>query len=1091
MADQKFVELLQTLLQPNTEHVKAATEQLNTQYYTDPAAVTALVQITMSNQAEDLRQLAAVEARKLVPNLWENLPDQQKTQIRQQLLQSTTEDEKPLSRHSKARVLAAMANQDLPVGKWTELPAILERAAVSSDVKHREVAVYIIYTLLEAMSPSNLGDPSRFLNIFVKTIQDQESPDVALNTMLALGELARTLEDEKHLKTFQTTIPHMARVLQRAIEDKDDVRATQACDTIDTLVELDSALLGPHLKDLMQFFIQVAVNTDLDNDIRTQAIGFLMSCVRFRRYKVQTFKLGEPMVKMCLQIALELPDDSEEEDDDDFLPGPAALALIDTMAESLPPSHVVVPLLKAAGPFVQNSDPRYRRAGISAVGMCVEGAPDFINTQLSEIMPLVLHLLADSSTLVRSATLDCLARLADDLAEDVGKEHAKLIPALIKNFDHAVQAAQSNSSDAMALRIIKASCIAIDALVDGFEPDVAALYVDQLTPRFETLFGHPDHRVQLAAISATGSLAAAAEDKFKPYFQKSVQSLGQFVTRKDSNDDLDLRAMSIDALGKIACAVGGEAFQPFVKPLMQSTAESLQLDHQRLKETAYIFWSAMARVYQEEFSPFLPGVVESLLACINQDETGEEIGVQSADLSGQQVTVGGKKFTLTQDNEDELVDADDALVKALLDAASADDWDDIGAVTGVAMEKEIAVEVLGDVLANTKNLFVPYFPKTVTAVMPMLEHSFEGIRKSAVGTLWRSYASVWGIAEGQGMQKWRPGLPLAVTPPEDLQKLGQRIMPLTLALWADEADRSTVTDINRNLSATLKLCGPAILSPTLTPGAATPLEQMCAILVKLLEKQHPCQIDEDVDDIEETSENSEYDWLTIDTTLDVVTALSTALGDQFGELWQIFEKPILRLASSQETSERCAAVGTIGECVEGMKAGCTPYTARMMKILLKRLSDEDAETKSNAAFSTGLLCLHSTNAKEVLGSYNEILSKLEPLLHKRQNPSEHEARGLDNAIGCISRMVKKSPQNIPLQEVLPRLIALLPLTEDYRENEPTFDMIVSLYQQQNPVIQGLAGQIKPVLEKVLQPPEGQLTGETREKVKELGRYLGG
>jgi hypothetical protein len=30
-----------------------------------------------------------------------------------------------------------------------------------------------------------------------------------------------------------------------------------------------------------------------------------------------------------------------------------------------------------------------------ALGMCVEGAPDFISTQMKEIFPMVLQLLAD------------------------------------------------------------------------------------------------------------------------------------------------------------------------------------------------------------------------------------------------------------------------------------------------------------------------------------------------------------------------------------------------------------------------------------------------------------------------------------------------------------------------------------------------------------------------------------------------------------------------------------------------------------------------------------------------------------------------
>lgn len=301
-----------------------------------------------------------------------------------------------------------------------------------------------------------------------------------------------------------------------------------------------------------------------------------------------------------------------------------------------------------------------------------------------------------------------------------------------------------------------------------------------------------------------------------------------------------------------------------------------------------------------------------------------------------------------------------------------------------------------------------------------------------------------------------------------------------------------MTDVNRNLAATLKLCGPAILAPSATSGHSTPLEQITSILLLLLTKQHPCQKDEDgLDEGEALEEESaEYDWLAIETALEVITALAAALGEQFAQLWKIFETPVMKFASSQERFERSAAVGTMGECVESMGAACTPYTQRMMRVFMKRLTDEDPETKSNAAFATGLLCLHSTDAKEVLGNYNTILATLEPLLQKQSaTPSEHEARLLDNAAGCVSRMIKKAPQNVPLEEVLPRLVELLPLKEDFRENEPVFDMIVSLYQAQNPVIQGLTGKLMPVFQQVLGPPEEQISDETKEKVQQLVQFL--
>jgi hypothetical protein len=258
---------------------------------------------------------------------------------------------------------------------------------------------------------------------------------------------------------------------------------------------------------------------------------------------------------------------------------------------------------------------------------------------------------------------------------------------------------------------------------------------------------------------------------------------------------------------------------------------------------------------------------------------------------------------------------------------------------------------------------------------------------------------------------------------------------IKMVLLTAQTLRAVVTDINRNVSATLKLCGPAILTQDKFA------ESMISTISAIISKSHPCQQDmgdeddhEDLDD----EESSEYDWLVIDTALDVIIGMSKALGPQFNEMWKIFQKPVMKFASSQTSYERSTAVGVIAECTKNMGEGVTQFTETLLKLLLHRLSDEDPETKSNAAYAIGLLIFHSTNSAVYLSSYNTILSKLEPLLQTRR------ARTLDNACGCVSRMIMAHQDKVPIDEILPIMVELLPLTEDYEENTPIFECIAGL-----------------------------------------------
>ena len=623
--------------------------------------------------------------------------------------------------------------------------------------------------------------------LFSKTITDPESAEVRINTMLSLSRLAMLIEpeaDQDNTARFQAIFPKMVEVLKNVIDSEDEDHIMQAFEVFQTLLGCESALLSKHFKDLLTFMINISAETSISDDTRIQSLSFLMQCARYRKMKIQGIRdMGELLTIKSLEISTEI---DEDEDEDEVTAHKSALGLLDILASSLPPRQVLVPLLKALPNYINSSEPNRRQGGILALGMVVEGAPDFIATQLDSIMPMVLKLLNDSDIGVRNAALNGVARLADDLAEELCKHHTDLVPVLLKNLDAASQAASNESDAKKNLAIIKSACAALDSVTDGIEKSVIVGYLPELIPRLGRLLSHPDLKVRASAAGAIGSIAGSADDAFAPYFETVMKALSPYVTIKDSEEELDLRGTVIDAMGEIAQAAGSVAFQPYVQPLMQASEEALHLGHPRLRETSYILWSTLAKVYEEEFTTFLPGVVKSLLECLDQDEDDLEVelGAEASDLLGQEVIIAGKKVKVAAATDDEPEDLD-----AMLDGEDDDDWDDLSAVTAVAMEKEIAVEVIGDVLTHTRKNFVPYFEKTVESVTQLVEHSYEGVRKSAISTLWRGYACLWGLMEDHLGKKWTPGLPPNIQASEEVLKLGEVVTTATLSLWEDEVDR--------------------------------------------------------------------------------------------------------------------------------------------------------------------------------------------------------------------------------------------------------------------------------------------------------------
>jgi importin-4 len=276
------------------------------------------------------------------------------------------------------------------------------------------------------------------------------------------------------------------------------------------------------------------------------------------------------------------------------------------------------------------------------------------------------------------------------------------------------------------------------------------------------------------------------------------------------------------------------------------------------------------------------------------------------------------------------------------------------------------------------------------------------------------------------------------------------------------------------------MTGPNLLS---YPDVLTKIVQTVSDLIA---KKHPCQIDMAEGEVdEEDLESTEMEWVVVDSAMDVVSGLAAALGGSFAELWKIFEKPVLRYASGGESLGRASACGVLAEIITGMEAGVTPYTSQMLNVLLKRLSDEDPQTKSNAAYAVGRLVEKSEDTATITKAYPQILQKLEAIMHIT------ECRCQDNAAGCVSRLILAHKDKVPIAQILPALVnsGILPLKEDYQENEPLWTMIVHLYREQDQTIMQLTPKLAPIMMSVLGEPEDQLTDEVREQVQALVEHL--
>ncbi|ANB11517.1 Kap123p [Sugiyamaella lignohabitans] len=1070
-------ETLKHVTAPSTEAIKLASAKLQNDFYTNPKVIPALVHLLQSHPDAQIRQLAGVEARKLVGEFWtpEKLPEQEMTSIKTSILQSTLQEQTPLVRHTSSRVISAIAKIDVDEGKWNELLPFLYQTCKSSSAAEREVAVYILYTLLEADADVLIDGSVELLHLFSHTINDPESLQVRVSTVLGLGKVSENIDttavdskapqDQNPVELFRALLPSAVEVLNQVISSDDEKSALQVFDVFSGLLVCDYALISKHMKDLVNFMLtNIAGQKQLSDEIRLAALQFLLAAIRFKKNKIQSLKLGPVLTNAALEISAEPFDEEDDEtnnEDDEDTPAKRALLMIDALSSSLPPTQVMAPLLAALPHCASSQDIFQRRAGFLALSQAVEGAPDFVANQISAVLPLVVQGLQDANQMVKVSALMALAQLAGELHDVIGEHHEALLPLVFSIMDGA-----------SSLKVGKSACLALDAILETLEADIITQkYLPELIPKLLHLLNHTsDLTLKGSIVAAIASAAFAAGKSFEPFFVHTISALEPFIrvsvtSETVSEEELTLCGITLDALSALAGAVGKETFRPYVQPLIEAAYKCLQSTQSRLKECGFIFLGTLARIYETEFAPFLGMVVPAIFASFDQDEFA---GMGEEDDEAEDVNIG-------QDGDEE-----DLLNKFSVNSA-------------LAIEKEIATDTLGEIIVGTKEHFNTYLEQAIEHLKLLTDHFYEGIRKSALIVLWRAYVTFYKQTP-VSKQAWVPGFPSSVVLAEPAATLLEVARTTTLNLFSTEDDRSVATIICDHFVEAIRTSGPVVL------GSQDDLEKLCSEVILILSKSHHCQV-QDEDDIydgvkpeeeEGDGENAEYDEVLTDSASDVVVQLAAALGPQFLPLFPTFFGLVSKYATSKSSQERASGIGALSEIINGLRSNVTQWTKELMQLLLHALGDADLEVRSNAAYGVGLLILYSDDVETCKSHYTTVLQKLQRLLKKVDKKKrksfgteeeDNSARSLANACGCVARMSSKYPELVPLAEVVPVLVSRLPLQDGFEENTPIFEFILKLFEQREPSIVQLRAEIVQIFNEVFQK---QAELEKEEDNKNIG-----
>ncbi|KIJ65152.1 hypothetical protein HYDPIDRAFT_175175 [Hydnomerulius pinastri MD-312] len=1063
--DPNFVQALHGLLVQSTSNdtaqLKAATAQLNTEYYKNPACIAALANILASSPEFAVRQLAAVEMRKRVQqksgDLWMQLPQAEREQIKDKLPQLILAEPNKLVRHSSARVVASIASIELREGTWPQLLTWLMQACGSPEVAQREVGVYILFTVLETVIEGFQDSNSNFFKLFSATINDPESMEVRVTTVRALGVLAQYIDadDKSDIKSFQTLLPAMIQVVQQALEADDEAAARQLFDVFETLLILEIPILGPHTEALASFLLQCGGNRNIEGGLRVMALNALNWTVQYKKSKIQSQNLAGKILEGLMPITTE----PEPEDTDDDAPCRSALRIIDGLATNLPPQQVFPALRTLIQQYFSSPDPNNRRGAMLALGVVVEGCSEFMTPMMSHVWPVIEAGLQDVDPSVRKATCIAVSCLCEWLEEECASKHAALVPAIMNLVhDPATQ---------------RAACTALDALLEILQ-DVIDQYLGLIMEQLASLLDTAPISVKAVVTGAIGSAAHASKAKFLPYFQPTMNRLQHFLVLTGDGEESELRGIAMDAVGTFAEAVGVEVFRPYFADMMKQAFQGLEMGSPRLRECSFLFFSVMARVFGEEFAPYLPNVVPPLLASCRMAEHGEDNDTSLSSEDAAAAFASGSSPTSaiavldTDANGNIEAEMEDVDIDKMLEVNSA-----------IAVEKEIAADTIGALFNATRNHFFPYVEQCVIELVSLLAHYYEGIRKSATESLLELVRTFYELSDPQ---EWQAGANIAVPLQPVVKELVGHCLPPLLDMYESEDNKSVVASLCIGLAETLNNLGPAFIENN--------IEQICNIAIQVLGQKALCQQDPDQDENDEAPEDqAEYDSVLISSAGDLVAALANVLGTDFAQAFGTFFPLISKYyGKNRSLSDKSSAIGCLAEIIAGIKSAITPSTEPLMELFYKALGDSEAEVQSNACFAVGLLVEHSE--VDLSPQYLPLLAALRPLFDVAPDATPARLNAKDNAAGAVARLIVRNTAAVPLDQVLPVFVSALPLKNDYLENRPVFRALFHLFRSSPQALGPYFDTLLAVFSYVLDPSAAdQIGDEARAELIQLIGFL--
>ncbi|KAJ6232026.1 importin-4 [Anaeramoeba flamelloides] len=1039
--------ILGNLLVPNEELIRESEETLS-KLCTSPEIIPALIEVIGSSLNDQIRLLATIVLRQQLGTHWGEFKEQDRSELVQRLFILLENENISLLQNNLAYSISKIPALDENYPIINTSLEYIETHSVSKKTQSRISTYFLLNSLIETSGDILAAESGEFVcTVLINSLKD-ENNNIKLKCILSCGQFAGNILNEKLRKNFDPIFPLILEYLQICLEKdlKEDLIAS--LEVLDYLTECPVRLIDKYLDRVLKFILEITKSNSIDLEIRLRSLSFLIGVVPKQRTFIHNEYI-KPILKSSFQLALDLIklekgnystedfnlyiDNYDEKSgginfedltEEELLLLKAPYQLINIISNNFDPNLVFEVSFEIIQIYNRIGNEQHKEVAVYSLSTLVEGCYEQIKSEIETIMKLVIIAVKSTDFRLQKVGYSCLSKFCVALQPEITELIDILIPIFLNGMEH--------SNDIIKY---KASC-AFENFIENVTQDLSGYMENILNKVIDNLTKNEKEVPiinQQRMLSIITSIIATADieniENFGQFYETIMELLSKVLMITDQSM-LQLRIKATECVAVSILVVGKEAFLPYFEDFFQNCIDGLELGNSELNEFIYLSFRNMAKTFQQDFSSYVPIVMEKLN---NSFSTINSIFIIQP-LKKQMENNNNNNNSNNNNDEDEK-----NVIKRIIKP-------------DLLNEKSSACLTLGYLAKYCVNSFIEYFEESALFVIDLIKDFKSSLRKAGLSTLFNFLTH---LNERYPMDKenWETGFPSENIIPKIVKDFIKESMDIYFYLIKNDKKKSNIAKICKNIIKTINIFGPNSIEFCIA--------QLMESVIELLNEKTSCQKRKKEQDIyllpneELNSQNFHHDFVLIDSVVDLIMEICKVLEKSFNPYLKQSILSLLRFnAKIRPLDDKSMAMGGIAMIIKHVGQLACPFFSDLFPLVftnlqliennnIKFISDTENALKRNTLYLLGTIFENITQDFEF---DNEIENSI--LFIFQILDSSYSDVTKDNALSALSKIIVSVDINKlpPFEKLLPNFLQGLPIKIDYEESKPVLNCLYQLFE---------------------------------------------